>query len=329
MNEPVRIGIIGCGQMGRIHAAGYQKAGARVVAVADIQGEAARSLAGELGAEAYTDYRAMLAAGGLDAVSVTTPPAMHRENVAAVAEAGLPVFCEKPLAESLPSARALVAEVEAAGVPFMVGFFHRFHEPLVKLKELLEAGTFGRPVTIRSRFGVSPTTDRRPWIKDPAIAGGGAMMDTAVHSMDIVRFLSGAEIVSVQAVTDGKPMEETTLVILTGSSGDLGLVEAYGAAPFRTYELWLQGSSGEAMVGWHPPSLRVRTKDEPQWRDVAIEATDAMDRFHAGIAYFVACIRTGRRPDRATGLDGVRAIELADAAYRAARTGTRAGPGRE
>jgi predicted dehydrogenase len=327
MNEPIRIGIVGCGQMGRIHAGGYRLAGARVVAVSDVNGEAARTLAGELGAEAYTDYRAMLAAGGLDAVSIATPPAMHREPAVAAARAGLPLFCEKPLAESLASARSLAQEVEATGTPMMVGFFHRFHEPLVRLKALLESGAFGRPVTIRSRFSIAPATDRRPWRTDPAIAGGGAMLDTAVHSIDMIRFLTGAEIDAVQAVTDGKTMEESTLVILQGHAGDLGLVEAYGAAPFRGYELWLQGSRGEAMVGWHPPSLRVRTLEEPEWREVPVAARDAMDRFHAGIAYFVACIREGRRPERATVSDGVKALELAEAAYRAARSGARAVPG--
>lgn len=335
MTEPLRIGIIGCGQMGRIHATGYRKAGAQVVAVADLRGEAARTLAADLNCTAYEDYHAMLAAERLDAVSVATPPAMHRENVAAVARAGIPIFCEKPLAEGLASARALVAGVAEMGTPFMVGFFHRFHEPLVKLKSLVEAGAFGRPVTIRSRFSVMATADRRPWIKNPAIAGGGAMMDTAVHSLDIVRFLTGAEVATVQAVTLGAPgqpltagaphqtMEETAVVVLQGRNGDLGIVEAYGAAPFRGYELWLQGSKGEAVVGWHPPSLRVRTVDQPEWQEVAVQATDAYDRFYGGIAYFVECLRCGRRPDLATGEDGVRAIELAEAAYRAAKSGAR------
>lgn len=326
MTEPVRIGIIGCGQMGRIHATGYQKAGAQVVAVADLNGQAARTLAAELKCAAYEDYHAMLAAERLDAVSVATPPAMHRENVIAVARAGLPIFCEKPLAESLESARALAAGVAELGAPFMVGFFHRFHEPLVKLKALVESSAFGRPITIRSRFSVTAATDRRPWVKNPAIAGGGAMMDTATHSLDIVRFLTGAEVAAVQALTDGaldQPMEETAVVVLQGSRGDLGLVEAYAAAPFRGYELWLQGSKGEAVVGWHPPSLRVRTLEQPEWQEIPVQAVDAFDRFYSGIAYFVDCLRRGERPDLATGRDGVRAMELAEAAYRAAQSGAR------
>lgn len=327
MTETLRVGLIGCGRIGRIHLAGYQKTGVTIAAVADVNPEAAQKLASELGCAAYTSVETMLAEARLDAVSVATPPAMHRECTVAAARAGVPALCEKPLAESLASAQALQREVEATGTHCMVGFFHRFHEPLIKLREALAAGELGKPVTMRSRFSIDYRNDTRPWIKNPSIAGGGAVIDVSMHSLDILRFASGSEMTSVRAATatfkPGPAVEDTALMILEGESGNLFMVESYSAAPFRGYELWVQGTTGEAVVGWDPPVLRVRTHAAPDWREVPVTATSAFDRFDRGVAYFVDCVRRGVAPERASLADGVQSMALAEAAYKAAATGQR------
>lgn len=327
MSESLRVGLIGCGRIGRIHLAGYRKAGVTIAAVADVNPEAAQKLAAELGCAAYTSVEAMLAEARLDAVSVATPPAMHRECTVAAARAGVPALCEKPLAESLATARLLQQEVEATGTPCMVGFFHRFHEPLIKLRELLAAGDLGAPVTMRSRFSIDYRNDTRPWIKNPAIAGGGAVIDVSMHSLDILRFASGGEITGIQALTatfkPGPAVEDTALMLLEGEGGNLFVVESYSAAPFRGYDLWVQGTAGEAVVGWDPPILRVRTHSDPEWREVPVTATSAFDRFDRGVAYFVDCVRRGVPPELASLADGVQSMALAEAAYKAAATGER------
>jgi predicted dehydrogenase len=327
MNSVLRIGLIGCGRMARLHARGYKRAAATIAAVADVVPEAAAKLGAELGCPAFADYREMLATAQLDAVSVTSPPAMHRENVAAATASGIPILCEKPLAESAASAKVIAEAATSAGVIFMVGFFHRFHEPLVRLRELVRSGDLGTPVTVRSRFSIDSRQDLRPWIKNPAVAGGGQVMDTAVHSLDILRFVTGSEIEEVQALTaivrPGPTVEDTALILARGALGNLGIVEAYGAAPFRGYELWAQGTAGEALVGWDPPTLRVRTHQNPEWVDLPMITTSALDRVDAGIAHFVDCVRTGRHPEEATGADGIRALVLAEGVYRSALSGSR------
>ncbi len=319
MTDGIRVGVIGAGQIGNLHILAYRKAGASVVAVADVNPASAAAAAKSSDAVAYTDYAQMLAREELQAISVCTPPAMHRSAAIAGARRGLAVLCEKPLAESSESARELAEAVKATGVPFMVGFFHRFHEPLVLLRQLINDGTFGRPVVLRSRFSLTAGDDKRPWVSDVAIAGGGAMMNSAVHSLDIVRFLTGAD-ASVQGavLSYGEPagaVEETAIALLSGARGDLGIVEAYEAAPFRTYELWVKGKAGEAVVSWDPPGLKVRMAKEAQWKDVPISAETALERIDRGIAYFCSCVKEWRQVGEATVTDGVRAVELAQSVY--------------
>jgi predicted dehydrogenase len=322
VTEGIKVGVIGVGRMGRLHVTGYKRAGAQVVAVADVSATSPEMAAFDCNAAVYTDYERMLDEEELQAVSVCTPPSAHHAAAASAARRGLAVLCEKPLAQDAAVARHLADAVGAAEVPFMVGFFHRFHEPLVVLRRLVEENAFGRPIVVRSRFSLDSSDDTRPWISDVAIAGGGAMMNTAVHSLDIVRFLTGADVtVTASTVAYGGPsatVEDTALVMLDGERGDLGIVEAYGAAPFRTYELWLQGRKGEAIVGWDPPALRLRTAQDAAWREVPVTASSALDRIDRGIAYFCSCVKAWRKVQEATGADGVRAIELAESAYRMA-----------
>jgi predicted dehydrogenase len=325
--EGIRVGVIGAGRIGRLHIRAYERAGANVVAVADVDPEARRAAA--QGDKAiYSDYEEMLAEEQLQAVSICTPPAMHSAPAIAAARRGIAVLCEKPLAHDVGAARALADAVASTGVPFMVGFFHRFHEPLVKLRELLAEGALGRPVVVRNRFSLINSVDEgaRPWIADVSISGGGAMINTAVHSLDIFRFLTAANATirgSVIASRSEVALEDTAILLLSADNGDLGIVEAYGAAPTKTYELWAEGSRGEAFVSWDPPALQLRMAGDAHWSSFPVSATDALDRIDRGIAYFCACVQEGRQPDEATGEDGVSALELATRGYQVAAGETR------
>ena len=148
----VTAAIVGAGNIGRTHAAAYAAAGARVVALCDVDHARAESLAAELRAAAYTDVDKMLDEVRPTVASVCTPPARHVAPARAAARRGIPFLCEKPLAESVPAAEAILAAARAGGAPCMVGFCHRFHEPVVQIKELLDAGQIGDPVLFRNRF---------------------------------------------------------------------------------------------------------------------------------------------------------------------------------
>jgi len=322
VSDMIRVGIIGFGIMGRRHLSAYERAGQQVVAIADVNWRFSADLAPDQSVAMYSDYELMLAEQELDAVSVCTPPAMHADAAIAAATAGVAVLCEKPLAEDARKARELADIVAATGVPFMVGFFHRFHEPLMKLRDLLRENALGKPVVMRSRFSVDSDREVREWVSDVAISGGGAMVNSAVHSLDIFRYLTGSDAnVSGSAVSKSLPgavVEDTALVLLCGNEGDLGIVEAYGSAPFRTFELWMQGPEGEAIVTWDPPGLRLRRRPSTTWEALPISAVDPFERIDRGISYFCSIVAAGRQPEEATATDGVRALELVESAYRVA-----------
>lgn len=325
MSEPIRVGIVGCGLMGRLHADAFGRAGAAVVGVVDADAEVAGRLAARCGAVPYATCEELLEEAAPGCVSICTPPAAHAAPALAAAAHGLPVLCEKPLAENLESAIRLTARLKAARVPVMVGFFHHFFEPVERALELIRAGDLGGPLVVRNRFSIPPNPGHGAWRQNREVSGGGAVMNTAIHSFALFTLLSGCHPGRVSGLVRRRNpaggLEDTVLALLETPQGDLGIVESYEGAPFRLYELDVQGPRGEARVRWDPPSLRVRTAEETGCREVPVAATDALDRIDAGIAYFLACASRGSPPQRATLDEAVAAMRMADAMYRAAGSG--------
>jgi hypothetical protein len=140
----VRVGIVGAGGIGRIHAENLREIdGARVSAVMDVSNERAEELASALGARAFTEIQAML--DEVDAVYVCSPPKFHREQVVAAVSAGKHVFCEKPLAATAENGRAIVDAVAAARVHAMVGFNNRLRPAFRRWRDLVREGV-GMPL---------------------------------------------------------------------------------------------------------------------------------------------------------------------------------------
>ena len=317
------VGIVGAGNIARSHAAGYRAAGARVLAVCDVDQERARSFAAELEAQPYGEVEEMLESVRPAAVSVCTPPAAHLEPALAVIRRGIPLLCEKPLADSLAAARAIEAEARAGGVSCMVGFCHRFHEPVLQIREILQAGEIGDPVLFRNRFAYRFEGVERSWFSNPQISGGGTLMDTSVHSLDLYRFLIG-EITRVAAqlttLTPGLTVEDNSVLLVNGPHGVPGVIEASWTTPVGENVLSIFGTDGCLMVDYEAGDFgvaRVRRAGESSWRD--LPRTDH-DRFGAEIAHFIASVRAGRKPSPDAG-DGVRVLEIVDAAYGVGGTG--------
>ncbi len=152
MADRVRVGLIGAGRIGRGHARALagQVPDARLVVVADVVGAAAESVAAEVGAPRWSADPAMVTADPeIDAVVICASTNSHAGLIAAAAEAGKAVFCEKPIALDLESTDAAIAAVERAGVPFQIGFQRRFDPAYVKAKALIESGALGRVEHIR------------------------------------------------------------------------------------------------------------------------------------------------------------------------------------
>lgn len=317
----LRIGIVGCGRIARMHCEGYRRHGAVVTGVTDVDPERAEVLASAVGARAYADPVALATSGQVDAIDICSPPAAHAENVAAVAPFVRDIFLEKPMAADLDGCRRIIDVARLYDLRVMTGFFHRFHEPLLILKQMLSGGELGRIVTLRNRFMIAPDSDSsRPWLWDRSIAGGGVVVHTSSHSLDLFRFLVG-EVTAVSAVvaqTDPSlPLEDTAVITVRSASGAMGILEAYGNAPFTEYGVDVQGTAGEARVGYFPPRLSIRMASDEHWRSEPLTQTEPHHRIYEGLGAFVRGVQAGTAPSPGLA-EGLRAMELVADAYSAA-----------
>jgi myo-inositol 2-dehydrogenase/D-chiro-inositol 1-dehydrogenase len=222
----LNIGVIGTGMIGQDHIRRLTQvlAGARVVAVSDIDAARAQSIAGTLpGAKAFGNGVELINDASVDAVVVTSWGPTHEEYVLAAIAAGKPVFCEKPLATTQDAClRIIDAEVAAGKRLVQVGFMRRFDPAYVAMKQTIDSGLIGTPLIFHS-------THRNPNVPD-FYKSDMAIVDTAVHDIDIARWLLGEEVAAVSVVTarknsQGKGLQDPIIVLLEMTNGALVDVE--------------------------------------------------------------------------------------------------------
>jgi UDP-N-acetylglucosamine 3-dehydrogenase len=187
---PVRIGVLGTGFAGSMHAhSALAIDGAQVVAVAAVPLVDATALAQECGARVATAEE-ICAADDIDLVVVATPTYLHATHAIAAARAGKHVFCEKPLARSLADAEAMVRAADDAGVTLAVGHVVRFFPEYRRAKEFLDAGKLGRPAIVTMTRGNFAVGSARGWYLDED-KSGGVVLDLMLHDLDTVRWWFG------------------------------------------------------------------------------------------------------------------------------------------
>lgn len=187
----LRVGIIGCGGIAGMHAFCYKHIPeAKVVAVADIIPERADNLAEQFGAEAIYHGDALLEREDIDVVDICVPTYLHCEYVLKAAKAKKHILCEKPMALTIDEGKKMIEAARNAGVKFMVAHVLRYFPENVNAKKVMESGTIGKPVMVRTyRGGVHP--DRvREWYGQIE-KSGGAIQDMAIHDIDFLRSCFG------------------------------------------------------------------------------------------------------------------------------------------
>ena len=192
---PLRIGVIGVGRIGRMHAEliAHQVPGAALSAVYDPYEPAAQVVAAALGVPATATVAEILASE-LDAVAICSSSDTHVDLLIAAAEAGKAVFCEKPVSLDLAEVDRALAAIDAAAVPFQIGFNRRFDPAHASVREAVASGAVGEPhlVRISSRDPEPPPLD---YVK----SSGGLFLDMMIHDFDMARFVTGSEVVEVFA----------------------------------------------------------------------------------------------------------------------------------
>ena len=330
MPARLRVAVIGLGRMGQLYARALasQVEGVRLYAVADSNEAPRAALAAEYGVpHAFADAREAFALPDADAVIIATPTSTHPDLVIAAAQAGKPVYCEKPLALTLAETRAAIAAVEQAGVPLQIGFNRRFDRGYRRAKELIEAGQIGRPVTVKS-------TSRDPFcprveFADPKLSGG-LIIDMGIHDFDAARWLVGSEVERVSAegtlmVCEGLKAVgdiDNAVVNLRFESGALGNVELSRHA-FYGYDIRTEvlGSEGALNIGLYQHTPVLLLSRAGAQHDVVPYLMERFgDAYRAEIQHFVECIRAGKTPE-VGGVDSLRALEIGVAATQSAQTG--------
>ncbi|RMH48867.1 MAG: inositol 2-dehydrogenase [Alphaproteobacteria bacterium] len=322
----LRLGILGCGRIGRVHArSAAQVEGVRIVAVADAVAKAAHALAEKTGAE-VRDAGAVIASGDVDAVVICTPTDTHFDLIHAAARAGKAIFCEKPVDLSADRVAACAKAVTAAGVPFLTGFNRRFDPNFAALERRLRAGDIGEIelVTLLSRDPAPPPIS---YIE----RSGGIFRDMTIHDLDMARFLLAEEPVRVFAT--GAALVDPAI----GAAGDVDTAAV--TLETRTGRICQISNSRRATYGYdqrievHGAHGMLRA-DNVHETTVEMAGPDGFTRaptehffleryeaaYRAEMAHFLDALRRGVPPSPGIE-DGLRAQRLADAAARSLATG--------
>jgi myo-inositol 2-dehydrogenase / D-chiro-inositol 1-dehydrogenase len=322
----MRFGLLGAGRIGRIHGLNVAaRTDTVLVAVADASAEAAASLALAAGAEVAT-VDAILADAAIDAILICTPTDTHADLIEATVAAGKAVFCEKPVDLDAARIRACLATVEKSGKPLMIGFNRRFDPNFAALEARLRAGEAGAVeiVSVISRDPAPPPVD---YVK----RSGGLFRDMMIHDFDMARFLLAEEPVEVfalgSALVDKAIGEagdvDTAAVLMKTASGKIAQISNSRRASYGyDQRIEVHGSAGMLRAGnIHETTVEIATakgfRADPV-QNFFLERYAAAYRLE--LDAFVTACKGGKAPTP-TGLDGLKAQILADAATESARTG--------
>ena len=340
---PVGFGIIGCGMISNFHAKAIKDIrGVKLAACFDMFPAAADRLAKTTGCRAYHDLNSMLADPDVDVVTICTPSGAHLEPAVAAAKAGKHVIVEKPLEVTLSRCDKIIDACRRAGVVLSTIFPSRFHESAQLIKKAIDKGRFGR-LTMGDAyvkwFRSQEYYDSGDWRGTWKLDGGGALMNQAIHSVDLLAWLMGpvGEISAHTATLAHKriEVEDVATATLRFKNGALGVIEATTAAyPGALKRIEIHGSDGSA--GLEEEDLATWEFGRPLKSDVALlkrmrgktqsgggAADPTAIGHHGHTALFkdvLAAIKKGTRP-LIDGVEGRKSVEIILAIYKAAETG--------
>jgi myo-inositol 2-dehydrogenase / D-chiro-inositol 1-dehydrogenase len=326
--DTLRLGVIGVGRIGRMHADMLvrQVPGAALTMVHDTHRPSARDVADTLGVPAADDIDELLAAADVDAVAICTSTDTHADLIVAAAEAGKAIFCEKPVSLDLAEVDRALAAVEAAGVPFQIGFNRRFDAAHAAVAAAVASGRIGEPhlARITSR---DPAPPPLAYVK----TSGGLFLDMTIHDFDMARYVTGSEVVEVFARGAVRVDPEltrvgdvdTAVITLVHENGCLTTIDNSRQAVYG-YDQRVEvfGSAGMAASD-NPPAHTavVRTKDGVQGPTLPYFYLERyIPSYLAEWKAFVSAVSSGETPP-VTAADARAPLVIGLAAWRSVREG--------
>jgi len=312
----MRWGIVGTGLHAeqRIVAALARTAAERLHGVVGSSEAAARGFAQRTGAPcAYATIEALVADPAVDAVLITTPNDQHRRQTEIAVAAGKHVLVEKPMALSEADCRAMVDAAREAGVRLGVGFQARHHPVHRAIRELVAAGDLGEVVLMRGEWH-SSYGPWKNWRADPKRAGSDVLGAIGVHVLDLMCWLTDAEVRDVWALVDRSAetgQDQTIACTLAFANGVIGTATftRRSAWPLNSINLWgTKGTaSGVGTLGMSPSGLLRRTTGQ----QVADTTFSVPDLYAAQFEAFAQAVARGEEPN-ASGADGLRSAQLVE-----------------
>jgi UDP-N-acetylglucosamine 3-dehydrogenase len=304
------VAVIGTGFWGRNHARVFKELEeTELLAVCDVDAERAKNVAKQFGVKGYTNVGKLLKRKDIEAVSNCVWSLNLAKETLKALKAGKHVLVEKPMATNVKQAEKLLETAKKEKLHLTVGFLMRFIPGIQHMKNTIEDKTIGNLVCATAKR-VSEWPER--------IGDVGVVKDTAIHDIDIVRYLFGEEPIAVYAKTGNmkhKKFEDYAQIMLTFEGGKSAFIESNWLTPYKTRTLVVTGSKAIMKIDYITQELTVEDAKETvqpryPWREpLKLE-----------LQHFTNCIMKGEKP-LITGMDGLKALQVAEAALKSSKIG--------
>jgi predicted dehydrogenase len=258
----------------------------------------------------------MLKSGKVNIVSICTPPSAHEKDAVMALKLGVNVLLEKPQAHSLRSAKNITKAAEKSKAKLMMAFRHRFIDANCKIKEILDSGRIGAPVFFANIFCGPAFYMKDKWFSKKEIAGGGCMLDTSSHSIDLFRYFFG-EITEQHGVSGhhlpGTDVEDVGMLAVKSASGVTGTLISTWVAGIGTARLMVMGENGALYYDYTDPEKLVLRLREPNTTETI--QVPASNGFAAQLKHFIAVLQ-GQTKLLCTAEDGLKNLQVVDSVYK-------------
>ncbi|MCK5628380.1 Gfo/Idh/MocA family oxidoreductase [Candidatus Bathyarchaeota archaeon] len=299
------VAVIGTGFWGKNHARIYTELDStQLVAICDVNPERAKSIANKFGVKAYTDSRRMLKNEEVEAVSVCTRSTSLFKEAYSALKAEKHVLVEKPMSTNSKQASKLLQAAEEHHVCLTVGFLMRFIPGIQKIREDIETKKIGELVC---------ATAKRVSFWPERIGDVGVVKDTAIHDIDIMRFVFNEDPIAVYAKTGSmrhRKFEDYSQIMMTYKDGKSAFIESNWLTPYKTRNLVVTGSKAIMKLDYITQEVWIEEASQnlqprfPRQEPLKLE-----------LQHFTECVLKDKKP-LVTGVDGLKALEIAEAALK-------------
>jgi UDP-N-acetylglucosamine 3-dehydrogenase len=304
------VAVIGAGFWGKNHARNFRELEeTELIAVCDLRAERANNVAKQFNVKAYTNVGKMLTRKDIEAVSICTWSIDLAKEAQKALNAGKHVLVEKPMATNVKQAEKLLKTAEEKELHLTVGFLMRFIPGIGHIKNAIESKTVGNLVCATAKR-VSEWPER--------IGDVGVVKDTAIHDIDIIRYLFGEEPVAVYAKTGRmkhKKFEDYAQIMLAFKSGKSAFIETNWLTPYKTRLLVITGSNAIIKLDYITQELTIEDAKETMQPRLPWQEPLKLELRH-----FANCILKKEKPI-ITGVDGLKGLQIAEAALKSSSTG--------